>query len=80
MKDGDLVGKSLLDCHPEPARSILISLLETQQANTYTIEKNGIKKIIQQKPWYTQGVFSGLVEMSSEIPFDMPHSIRKPGN
>ncbi len=72
-----LVGKSLLDCHPEPARSRLRRLLETGEKNVYTIEKKGVKKIVYQAPWYANGELAGLVELSLDIPFEMPHFIRK---
>lgn len=73
-----LIGKSLLDCHPEPARARLLHLLQTQGANSYTIEKNGIKKLIHQSPWFENGQYAGMVELSIEIPMDMAHFIRKP--
>lgn len=73
----NLIGKNVLDCHPEPARTKLKSMLENPHSNAYTIEKNGIKKLIYQTPWYENGVFQGLVEFSMEIPFDMPHYVRK---
>jgi hypothetical protein len=77
-KDGGLalIGKNLLDCHPEPARSKLEDLLAARQPNIYTIEKNGIKKLIYQSPWYQNGEYAGFIEMSLEIPFDMPHFVR----
>ena len=78
-KDGGagLVGRNLLDCHPEPARSKLKKMLQEQRKNTYTIEKNGVKKLIHQTPWYRDGVYRGLVEFSIEIPFERPNFIRK---
>lgn len=72
-----LIGTNLLDCHPEPARSKLIDLLMNQQENVYTIEKRGAKKLIYQTPWFHEGQFSGLVELSLVIPFEMPHFIRQ---
>lgn len=72
-----LIGKSLMDCHPEPARSKLLHLLKTQGSNSYTIEKNGIKKLIHQTPWFKAGQFCGLVEISIEIPMQMAHFVRK---
>lgn len=72
-----LIGKNVLDCHPEPARAKLKSMLEKPHSNAYTIEKNGVKKLIYQTPWYENGEFRGLVEFSMEIPFDMPHYVRK---
>ena len=74
----DLIGGNLLNCHPEPAKSKLIDLLHNPRVNAYTIEKNGVKKLIYQTPWYENGEFGGLMEISMEIPFDMPHYIRKP--
>jgi transcriptional regulator with PAS, ATPase and Fis domain len=73
-----LVGKSLLDCHPEPARQKLLRLLETRQSNVYTIEKAGVKKLIYQAPWFEKGEHRGLVELSLPIPFELPHFVRDP--
>jgi hypothetical protein len=69
----DLIGKNLLDCHPDYARSRLKELLANQQRNVYTIEKEGIKRLIYQTPWYADGKFQGLVELSLEIPEEIPH-------
>jgi DUF438 domain-containing protein len=76
--DKSLIGKNVLDCHPEPARTKLLNMLKEGKKNVYTIEKNGIKKLIYQTPWYEQGQFAGIIEFSMEIPFDMPHFVRKP--
>jgi transcriptional regulator with PAS, ATPase and Fis domain len=71
-----LIGKSMLDCHPEAARTKARALLTTRLTNTYTIEKNGIKKLIYQSPWYRDGEYAGFVELSIEIPFELPHFVR----
>ncbi|HUT82102.1 MAG TPA: PAS domain-containing protein [Candidatus Bathyarchaeia archaeon] len=78
-KDGGikLVGQSVFDCHPERAQKILKGLLENQQTNCYTIEKNSVKKLIYQAPWYENGKYSGFIEFSLTIPFEIPHFIRK---
>jgi len=70
---GDFVGRSVLDCHPEPARAKLAELLATGKSNVYTIEKKGIRKLIYQSPWYRDGQFAGLVEISLELPASLPH-------
>ncbi len=77
-KDGGraLIGKNLLDCHPEPARTKTREMLASRQRNVYTIEKNGIKKLIFQSPWYRGGKYAGFVELSLEIPFELPHFVR----
>jgi len=79
QRDGgrDLVGKNLLECHPEPARTKLKQLLETGESNIYTIEKSGIKKLIYQAPWFQEGRRSGVVELALEIPSGLRHLIRK---
>jgi transcriptional regulator with PAS, ATPase and Fis domain len=68
-----LIGKNLMACHPEPARQKIVRILESRQANNYTIEKNGVKKLIHQAPWYRNGELGGLVEFSIVLPADMPH-------
>jgi hypothetical protein len=77
-KDGGyaLVGKNMLDCHPDPARGKLERLMDARQKNVYTIEKNGIKKMIYQTPWFKNGEYAGFIEFSFEIPFEMPHFVR----
>lgn len=73
----ELIGKNVLDCHPEPARSLLESMLKEPRTNAYTIEKNGVKKLIYQTPWFENGEYKGFMELSMEIPFEMKHCVRK---
>lgn len=72
-----LFGNNVLDCHPEPARSKLEEMMKSETTNVYTIEKNGKKKLIYQSPWYEGKEYKGFVELSIEIPFDMPHFVRQ---
>lgn len=76
-KHGSLIGKSLLDCHNERSIGIIRNLLATGGTNSYTIEKNGQKKMIYQTAWKQDGEVSGLVEISMVIPEEMPHYIRQ---
>ena len=69
----ELIGRSVFDCHPEPARSRTAQLYKDERANHYTIRKQGRKKIIHQLPWYRDGVFAGVVELSIPIPGELPH-------
>jgi transcriptional regulator with PAS, ATPase and Fis domain len=77
-KDGGraLLGKNMLDCHPDLARIKTEKLLAAHEKNVYTIEKNGVKKLIFQSPWFKNGKYAGFVELSLEIPFELPHFIR----
>jgi hypothetical protein len=71
-----LIGKNLLDCHSELSREKLLRLLESGERNVYTIEKNGIRKLIYQAPWYHNNQRCGMVEQVLEIPIDLPHFVR----
>jgi transcriptional regulator with PAS, ATPase and Fis domain len=71
-----LIGRNLLDCHPEPARTRLRELLAGQRANVYTTEKRGVKRLIYQSPWYRGGEYMGLVELGLELPAELPHFVR----
>jgi transcriptional regulator with PAS, ATPase and Fis domain len=77
-KDGGyaLIGKNLLDCHSDLSRGKVQQLLAAHEKNIYTIEKNGVKKLIFQSPWFCDGQYAGFVELSLEIPFEMPHHVR----
>lgn len=79
LKHGEegLIGKNVLDCHPEPAHSLLADMLQNPRTNAYTIEKNGVKKLIYQTPWYQDGEYMGFMELSMEIPVEMRHMVRK---
>jgi len=78
-KDGgkNLIGGNLFGCHPEPALTKLKEMLADGRTNVYTIEKNGKKKIIYQTPWINKNIIEGMVEISFNIPNEMPHFVRK---
>ncbi len=76
QKNESLIGKSLFDCHGSHSAEKIRDLLKTSGSNTYTIEKNGMKKLIHQCPWYKEGKIAGLVEISIVIPMEMPHFVR----
>ena len=72
----ELIGSNMFDCHPGPAQAKLEQLFVNKERNVYTIEKNGVKKMIYQSPWFIDGHYAGFVELSLEIPMEMPHFIR----
>lgn len=80
-KHGDLIGNNLKECHSPKSWEIITTLLEKGESNSYTILKNGVKKIIHQTPWYEIGNsasdgsarrLGGLVEISIVIPEETP--------
>lgn len=75
-RHGDLIGKNLFECHSEPSKQKIRHMLATGESNSYTISKDGQKKMIYQTPWRKNGVIAGMVEISMVIPTDLPHYIR----
>ncbi|MDP2965282.1 MAG: hypothetical protein Q8N39_04480 [Pelolinea sp.] len=74
-KDGgaNLIGDNVIECHKEPSLSKVKKLYEEHALNVYTITKNGKKKLIYQAPYFVEGRFSGMVEISLPLPDEMPH-------
>ena len=52
------------------------SLLATGGSNAYTIEKQGVHKVIYQTAWKKDSKVAGIVEISMITPADMPHYVR----
>lgn len=77
-KNGEsLIGTNLFGCHPEHAQRKIRQMLASGESNSYTIEKNGVRKMIYQTPWRdAEGRIAGMVEISMVIPAEMPHYIR----
>ena len=74
-KDGGraLLGKNLFDCHSPASQEIIRNLMRDRKSNVYSTEKRGKKRLIYQAPWYRDGEFAGLVEISFEIPPSIPN-------
>ena len=71
-----LVGRDMMECHPPEAKEKLRAVMASRTPNVYTIEKNGRRKIIFQSHWKRQGRAEGLVEITFELPPEMPHFVR----
>ncbi len=74
----DLIGESVIDVHPERAQAKIREMMESQEKNVYTIDKDGARVLIYQSPWYREGMFAGLVEFGLEVPLEIPHHVRTP--
>jgi hypothetical protein len=72
-----LLGRNVLECHPDPSRRKLEVMLEEQTANAYFNTENGEKRFFLQSPWYQRGRYAGFVEISLAVPEEIPHFIRK---
>ncbi len=62
-----LIGASLFDCHPESSNKIIRRQLKKHEANFYITERKSGRRLIQQVPWYRDGVFAGIIETVSPL-------------
>lgn len=69
----NLIGKNILDCHPAAAQEKIQQIARNKKANIYTIQKGAFKKLIYQTPYFKDGKYAGLVEISFEIPEVISH-------
>lgn len=76
-KYGNIMGQNLFNCHHPKSQEKIKELLATGGSHVYTIEKNGVNKMIYQTAWQNEGVVGGLVEITFELPAELPHFIRK---
>ena len=73
----DLIDKNLFDCHNANSVDVMRKMMTGENTNCYTIEKNGIKKLIYQSTWLTNdGNVGGIAELSITLPDDLPHKTR----
>ncbi|MGP8158854.1 MAG: PAS domain-containing protein [Thermoplasmata archaeon] len=71
-----LIGKNLMDCHPPEAQTKLKEVMASGRPNVYTTQRGKVKKVIFQGHWNKRGRVAGLVEITFELPRDMPHFVR----
>lgn len=71
-----LVGRDVMACHSEKSRQIIEDIMNTGNPHIYTIEKKGKRKMIVQMRWLNGGAPAGLVELSFELPAEVPHFVR----
>jgi len=78
-KDGGraLLGSNLFDCHPPRAQEKIRAIMREGASSTYTVEKNGRKRLIHQSPLSRGGENAGLIEISFDIPDSLPHFVRE---
>ncbi len=72
----NLIGRSLLDCHPHDAREKLKEVMASGRPSVYTVEKKGVKKMVYHGHWTKQRRVGGLVELVFVLPKEVPHHVR----
>ena len=73
---GEARGHNLEECHKSTSWAKIREMIAEGTTNAYTIEKQGVRKLIYQTPWYEEDKVAGLVEYSIVLPPDMPHKVR----
>jgi hypothetical protein len=71
-----LIGNNMRGCHSDACLGKLEQILTNPHTNTYINIRNGIQKLIFQSPWYSNGEYSGFVQISFEIPNEIPRFVR----
>jgi len=64
----ELVGRSLLDCHPPRARRLLRKVMDSGEPHIFTSERNGRKKMVYEAHWRRDGEVGGMIEVSFQLP------------
>ena len=72
-----LAGRNLADCHSKSSNRKIKRLMRRQQMTVYTVEEYSKRELIIQGPWYQNGKFSGLVEISIDLAGEILHVVRK---
>ena len=63
-----LIGSSMFDCHGAESGAQVRQLLADQKTSVYTTgEQDGSQELVIHAPWFKDGQFAGLVEIS--LPF-----------
>lgn len=78
---GDLIGRNLFDCHAPASNEKIRDMIAAGGSNAYFVEKAGKRTFVYQAPWYETGAdgqrrAGGLVEISVELPKDIPTRVR----
>jgi len=67
-----LIGTSLYDCHNAQSATMIKAMNKVQKQRVYFAEENGQRELVIQSPWYQNGEFAGLVEISVEVQGEIP--------
>lgn len=59
-----LIGTNLYDCHGKKSGEEIHHLMTTKEANVYIAEENGTRELVIHSPWFKDGEFAGLVEIT----------------
>ncbi len=68
-----LIGSSIFDCHNPKSAQMIRDQLSSQKTIVYTHVENGVQEVVLHVPWYQEGKFAGLVEISLPYEGEIEH-------
>ncbi len=71
-----LIGSSVFDHHPEPARSQMVDVVNRRSHVVYTTEKAGRKKLISIGSWFRNGEYAGFTLITLDLPATVPNIVK----
>lgn len=72
-RKGNLVGRSVYDCHKPYSCEIIRQMLENGGSHVYEFIKKGRRNFAHQTPWLDEnGEIGGLVELIIDLPGEYP--------
>ena len=69
----DLIGSNIYDCHSPKSAAMIKQMISHPKTRVYTTEEDGQKELVIHAPWYQNGEFSGLVEITVQFEGEIPH-------
>jgi transcriptional regulator with PAS, ATPase and Fis domain len=70
----ELIGTNLFDCHGNTSGEEIKQLMKQEKADVYIAEENGERELVIHSPWFKEGEFAGLVEIT--LPFNGEIQVR----
>lgn len=71
--DGDVVGKSLFDCHNPHSSQMIKRMIETGTGFTNEVIHHGQRRMYHRTPWYNDAnEVAGLIELGLILPMNVP--------
>jgi transcriptional regulator with PAS, ATPase and Fis domain len=71
----ELIGTNLFDCHGQMSGEEIRNLMKQKMADVYIAEENGGQELVIHSPWFKDGEYAGLVEIT--LPLEGEIKVRK---
>lgn len=72
----NLVGSNLFDCHSKQSGEMIKEQMKSQKTIVYTAEEDGQTELVIHAPWFQNGQFAGIVEITVPLEGEIKHLLR----